>query len=163
MAELNAPEALDVVFDFLGGVVGFQSHFASRLLLDQAFVADDGLVGDGSAHVVDGAAAGHAFLGGLLVGQDGAGDGSGSDVQKQGHIDLAEDSALLVSLAEQTHDFGGAHREPVIRSNSILDIFMGDQIQEYGNQARLLDAFAAAGRVVDGDGQPQNLADFDPA
>src|SRR6266481_1187434 len=56
MAQLNAAEALDGVFDLLGRMEGFFGDLARGLFLDQAFVADNRLVGHGWAQVVNGAA-----------------------------------------------------------------------------------------------------------
>src|SRR5258708_10115508 len=128
MAKLDTAKALDVVFDFLGGVVGFLSHFAGRFFLDEAFVADDGLVGDGSAHVVDGAAAGYALGGGLLVGEHLLRNGAFAQVHEQTDVGFAEDGALLKGLLEQADDFGAAGWGVFVGGASGGNLFGCDQL-----------------------------------
>ena len=58
VAQLNAPEALNIVFNFIRTVKRLRRDLGGGLLLHQALVADDRLVGDRPAHVMDRPAAG---------------------------------------------------------------------------------------------------------
>ena len=100
-AEMHTAQVLDIVFDLAGAVKRFFGDLAGGLLLNQAFVADDAFVGDGSAHVVDGAAAGNGFAGGVFVSEDDAGDGVDGEVEEQGNVGHGEQAALGMGLAKQ--------------------------------------------------------------
>src|SRR5205814_1569334 len=102
-AELDATQGLHIVFHLLGRVKGFLSDFTGRLFLDQTFVANDRLVSDRAAHVVNGAATRDKQAGGFLLGPEHFGDGAHADVGYQGHISVTEHAPLFVSLAVTIH------------------------------------------------------------
>src|SRR5271157_6422649 len=69
-AQLNAPEALNIVFHFIGAVKRLLRDLAGGLLFHEPLVTDDGLVGDRPAHVVDSASTGDGTAARALVLQD---------------------------------------------------------------------------------------------
>ena len=65
--KLDATQALNIVLDFLRAMEGFRGDLASGFLFHQTFVANDPLMSDGAAEVVNGAASGNDLAGFAFV------------------------------------------------------------------------------------------------
>ena len=151
------------MFDIFRAVECLLGDLAGRLLLHQALVTDNRLVGNGTAHVVDGTAAWDHCTEFALVTQNIFRYVANAHIEQQRYVGMAEHSPLLMRLMEETTNLREADRDPFPFGLHPLDILHRNQVEDDWYESGVIDAFVPRRRIIDCDSRPQNLPRFESA
>lgn len=151
LAQLNAPQTLDIAFDGLRRMERLLSDLAGRFMLHESLVAYYGFVRYGSSKIMNRAAPRDHVPGIAFMSTDDSGNSAYAPVQEQGDVRIAENGMLLMGLLEESQDAVLANGLPAAGRAGIVDVFGSDEIEDDRNQLGVLDALVAGGRNIGGD------------